>query len=256
MLAGTDARDRNRVQGSAAWGTTTIASIDDGGGGQTLATEFLKTVDAGPRTGGRSGRRRPTTPGSSGPSPTTPTGSPRRPPGCGPPVSGPATGSCSSCATSPPSTSSTWPPPSAAPPPSRSTTRPSPEQIAYLAGHCASAKVAVVEDDGFAERFLKVARRAAGAGRDHQPGRRRRPRRACHGSVRAQGGRRQLVTPQTLATVIYTSGTTGPPKGVRISHFNVVYTAECLRRLLRRRPRPHRQARSCRTCPWPTSPSG
>ena len=31
----------------------------------------------------------------------------------------------------------------------------SPDQIAYLAGHC-EAKVAVVEDDGFLERFLKV----------------------------------------------------------------------------------------------------
>ena len=39
-----------------------------------------------------------------------------------------------------------------------------------------------------------------------------------------------LVAPETLATVIYTSGTTGPPKGVKISHFNVVYTAESLRR--------------------------
>jgi len=40
------------------------------------------------------------------------------------------------------------------------------------------------------------------------------------------------VDPDGLLTVIYTSGTTGPPKGVMISHYNVVWTAEGYLQLL------------------------
>ena len=101
------------------------------------------------------------------------------------------------------------------------------DQIAYLVGHC-GAVLAVVEDDDFADRIARA-----------------RPRTPKLRQVinLANGGYDDLLTASPvdleesaahvqsddLATVIYTSGTTGPPKGVRITHFNVAYTTRLLR---------------------------
>ena len=106
-----------------------------------------------------------------------------------------------------------------------------PDQVGFLAGHC-QAKVALVEDDDFEARFTKVRGElpalqtivnlsTAGVRDD-----------LFHGPSVDLAAEASSCTPETVATVIYTSGTTGPPKGVVITHRNVVWTAEGLLRLL------------------------
>ena len=112
----------------------------------------------------------------------------------------------------------------------------SPEQIAYLAGHCA-AKVAIVEDIGFLERFLKV--------RDELPALEhivvlRDPEGLASEDILSWESllehepvdlveASKIAQPEDLATIIYTSGTTGNPKGVMLSHYNVCWTIMSLR---------------------------
>jgi long-chain acyl-CoA synthetase len=119
-----------------------------------------------------------------------------------------------------------------------------PEQIAYLAGHC-KARLAVVEDVGFLERVLKVREELPDlativvlADPDGLA-----PAELRHRGDLFDGEDRIDLeaslansTPASLATVIYTSGTTGPPKGVMLTHRNVVWTAEGYLRLLEVEP--------------------
>jgi long-chain acyl-CoA synthetase len=110
-----------------------------------------------------------------------------------------------------------------------------PEQVRYLANH-AEAKVLIVEDAGFLERVAKV--------QDELPTLRTivqlRGEPASTDVVRWDDllahepvdldEAAALADPDDLATQIYTSVTTGPPKGVMITHRNVLWTGISLLR--------------------------
>ncbi len=111
----------------------------------------------------------------------------------------------------------------------------SPEEIAYLSGH-AEARIAILEDDGFLQRMLKVRGELPNLEKIYviEPPEGELPDGVHPVSELMSHGSADLdelaaaTQPDDLATLIYTSGTTGPPKGVMISQYNVVYTAESL----------------------------
>jgi long-chain acyl-CoA synthetase len=122
-----------------------------------------------------------------------------------------------------------------------------PEQIQYVAGHC-EAKVAVVECRPFMERWEKVKAELpalehvvmiddAQEFQDYEWVSSWDALLAAGSEELAGAGGREAfeqawksTTPDDVATLIYTSGTTGPPKGVVLTHRNVIWTAASIDR--------------------------
>jgi long-subunit acyl-CoA synthetase (AMP-forming) len=120
------------------------------------------------------------------------------------------------------------------------------EQIGYVAGHC-EAKVAVLEDRDMLKRWQEI--------REELPALRylvvldgdtgelggdgvlswdelvRRGREALAADRAGFEELRGRVGPEDNATLLYTSGTTGPPKGVLLTHHNVLFECTALDRL-------------------------
>jgi long-chain acyl-CoA synthetase len=119
------------------------------------------------------------------------------------------------------------------------------EQIRYVAGHC-EAKVVVLEDRDMLKRWrelregLPALRHLVlleGAEEGDGPGVLgwdelvRRGRDALAGDPGGFEALWRRVGPEDSATLLYTSGTTGPPKGVLLTHHNVLYECTALDRL-------------------------
>ncbi len=104
------------------------------------------------------------------------------------------------------------------------------EQVQYLLSH-AEAKVAIVENSTFLSRFLEVRADLPALARIVLVDGEAEGDAVAWASLMAEepvdlAEASRLAQPQDLATLIYTSGTTGPPKGVMITHYNVLWTAE------------------------------
>ena len=120
-----------------------------------------------------------------------------------------------------------------------------PSQIAYIAGHCA-AKAVILENAEYYEKWSQVRSELPGLryvvvmdpADDFTPGEfdltweglLERGREALAADPAVVDKSAAEVGQDDLATLIYTSGTTGDPKGVMISHRNVLWTSECIAR--------------------------
>jgi long-chain acyl-CoA synthetase len=119
------------------------------------------------------------------------------------------------------------------------------EQIRYVAGHC-EAKVAVLEDRDMLKRWQELpedlpalqhvvlldgAEDAEGPGVLGWDELVRRGREALAKDRAGFEELRGRVGPEDSACLLYTSGTTGPPKGVLLTHHNLLYEVTALDRL-------------------------
>ncbi|HVV76188.1 MAG TPA: long-chain fatty acid--CoA ligase [Mycobacteriales bacterium] len=99
------------------------------------------------------------------------------------------------------------------------------EQIAYLVKHC-KASVAIVEAGDFAERVLAAVGECpllhSVVVLGDAPQGTIEWKQVANGEPVDLAAAAAGLDPASLATVIYTSGTTGPPKGVMLTHVNVI----------------------------------
>ncbi|HVZ76430.1 MAG TPA: AMP-binding protein [Gemmatimonadaceae bacterium] len=109
------------------------------------------------------------------------------------------------------------------------------EQCQYVAAHC-EAQVAVVEDEEQLAKFLAVRETLPHLraivqmrGTPSAPGTlswHDLLRRGADVPEAALDARIAAMRPDDVCTLIYTSGTTGTPKGVMLTHDNIIWTAE------------------------------